>query len=83
MAAPAVDHTSQGLKQFRGTMNLVKNHESILDAIKVQNGFRETITVIAVLKIEIDRVALIADVKCQCGLARLSRADNSDCRLQL
>ena len=80
---PAVDHTPQRLKQFRGAMDLVEDHKSIRDALEKQHGFGEAVSVVAIFKVEIDGVVPITDVKRQGGLTGLSRSDERDRRLQL
>ena len=62
-------------------MDLVQDDEPILRV--VERGLRQTVAVVAVFEVEVERVPPAADLQGQRGLANLSRADQRDRGLAL
>ena len=75
-AAPApVDDAAQGLEQLRHPVDLVQDDEPILQVVEEQRGLGEPVAIVAVLQIEVERIARSCDLQCECRLADLPRPD--------
>ena len=74
-APPPVDDPAQGLEQLRHPVDLVQDDELILEVVKEQCGLGEAIAIVAILQIEIERVARSRDLQRERGLADLPRPD--------
>ena len=59
-------------------MNFIQNHEPVGDGVEEQDGLGEPVAIVAVFQVEVDRIAVFADVKRQSCLAGLARAEDGD-----
>ena len=82
-APPPIDDAAQRRKEFRQPMDLIQDDELILRVVEKERGLRQTVAVVAVLEVEIERVSSPADLQSQRGLADLPRADQGNSGLPL
>ena len=64
-------------------MDLVQDDEPILHVVEKKRRLRQTVAVVPVLEVEIERVPSPADLQSQRGLANLPRADQRNSGLAL
>ena len=72
---PPVDDPAQGLEQLRHPVDLVQDDEPILEVVEEQCGLGESIAIVAVLQIEVERRTRSRDLQRERRLADLSRPD--------
>jgi len=62
-------------------VDLVEDDQAVGKALQVEPGACQLIALLAVLQVQIKRVALGTERPCECGLADLAGADQGDGRL--
>jgi hypothetical protein len=77
VTAPAalINQATQFLEQLRNTVYLIENHQTILIGLEKQNRIGKLAAVGARFQIEIQSIAILADLKGKRGLSHLPWSD--------